>query len=145
MILYLPFLYYYHCCCYLQMHRPLQAPWSKQRVLCVQPLSHVPLFHEPMDCSLSGSSVHGISQARILEWVAISFSRGPSQLRDQTCISCIGRRILYHWATGQAWWSKQNDMTGKNAHLSHWLDGLAFEEVHGDKSQLRSLLSIWKE
>ena len=51
-----------------------------------------------MDCSLTGSSVHGISQAKILEWVAISSSRGSSQQRDRTCISCIsciGRQILY--------------------------------------------------
>ena len=46
-----------------------------------------------------GSSVHGIPQARILEWVATSFSRGYSPLRDQTCVSCIGRQILYHWTT----------------------------------------------
>ena len=50
----------------------------------------------PMDCSLPGSSVHGIFQARILEWVAISSSRGSSQLRDQTHVSCIGRQTLYH-------------------------------------------------
>ena len=49
--------------------------------------------------SLPGSSVHGISQATILEWVAISFSRGSSQPRNQTCVSCIGRWILYHWDT----------------------------------------------
>ena len=42
---------------------------------------------DPMDCSRTGSSVHGIFQARILEWVAISFSRGSSLPRDQTCIS----------------------------------------------------------
>ena len=54
------------------------------------------------DCILPVSSVHGISQTRILEWVAISFSRGSSQLRDQTCVSCIGRWILYHWATWEA-------------------------------------------
>ena len=49
---------------------------------------------DPMDCSLSGSSVHGILQARILEWVAISFSRGSSQPRDRTQVSCIaGRRF----------------------------------------------------
>ena len=53
----------------------------------------------PHDCSPPGSSVHGISQARILEWVAICFSRRSSQPRDWTCISCIGRWILYHWAT----------------------------------------------
>ena len=51
---------------------------------------------DPMDCSPLGSSVHGILQARLLEWVAISFSRESSQPSDQSCISCIGRRILYH-------------------------------------------------
>ena len=55
-----------------------------------------------MDCSPPGSSVHGIFQARVLEWVAISFSRGSSQTRDWTRVSCIGRRILYHWATRKA-------------------------------------------
>ena len=53
-------------------------------------------------CDPSVSSVHGISQARILDWVVISSSRGSSWPRDQTwvsCGSCIGRQILYHWAT----------------------------------------------
>ena len=57
-----------------------------------------------MDCSPPGSSVHGIFQARILEWVTISYSMGTSWSRDQThisCISCIVRGILYHWATGK--------------------------------------------
>ena len=62
-------------------------------------LSHVQLFCNSMDCGPSGSSVHGIFQARILEWVTIPFSRGSSWPRDQTCISCIGRHIVYHWAT----------------------------------------------
>ena len=59
----------------------------------------------PMDCSTPGSSVPGIFQARILEWVAISSSRGSSSPRDWTrvsCGSCIGRQILYHWATWEA-------------------------------------------
>ena len=47
------------------------------------------------DCSPPGSSVCGIYQARILEWVAIFFSKGSSQLQDQTHVSCIGRQILY--------------------------------------------------
>ena len=54
----------------------------------------------PMDCSLPGSSVHGILQARILEWDAMPSSRGSSQPRDWTYSSyifCIGRQILYHW------------------------------------------------
>ena len=52
---------------------------------------------DPMDCSPPGSSVHGILQARILEWVVISFSRGSYLPKDQThvfCVSCIGRQIL---------------------------------------------------
>ena len=61
-------------------------------VVVVQSISHVHLFVTPWTvCSLPGSSVLGISQARILEWVAISFSRGSSQSRDRTCISCIDR------------------------------------------------------
>ena len=58
-----------------------------------------------MDCNTPGSSVHGISQTRILEWVAISSSRGTSQPNDCTCVSCIGRWILYHWATWEALFS----------------------------------------
>ena len=53
---------------------------------------------QPMDCSPPGSSVHGILQARIMERVARPSSRGSSQPRDQTrisCVSCIGRQILY--------------------------------------------------
>ena len=52
---------------------------------------------QPTDCGPPVSSVHGIFQAGILEWVAISFSRGSSWPRDWTCIFCIGRCILYHW------------------------------------------------
>ena len=49
-----------------------------------------------MDCSLPCSSLRGILQARILEWIAVSFSRGSSQPRDQTQVSCVARWILYH-------------------------------------------------
>ena len=55
-----------------------------------------------MDCGPPGSSVHRISQARILEWIAIFFSRKSSWPRDQTHISCTDRWILYHWATLEA-------------------------------------------
>ena len=58
-----------------------------------------------LDCSPPVSSVHGISQAGILEWVAIASSRGSSWPRDRSrtsCISCIGRQILYRWATREA-------------------------------------------
>ena len=55
-------------------------------------------LNNPMDCSPPGSSVLGISQARILEWIAISFSRGSSQSKDRVCVP-TGRQILYHCAT----------------------------------------------
>ena len=67
-------------------------------------LSHAWLLVTPWDCSLSGSFVHGISSAGILEWVAISFSRGSSWPRDWThisCVFCFGRQILYPWAIGE--------------------------------------------
>ena len=51
-------------------------------------------IYNPMDCSPPGSSAHGIFQARILEWVAISYSRGSSQLRDRTHLSCIAGRFF---------------------------------------------------
>ena len=52
-----------------------------------------------MDCSPPGSSVHGILQARILEWVAIPFSRGSSRPRDQTQVSCTAGGLFTVWAT----------------------------------------------
>ena len=64
-----------------------------------------PTLCDPIDCSPPGSSVHGISQARILEWVTISSSRGSSWPRDRTCfshVSCISRQILYHCTTWEA-------------------------------------------
>ena len=64
-------------------------------------LSQLTLF-DSMDCSPPGSSVHGILQARILEWVAIHFSRWSSQSRDQTHISCIAGRSFTIWATREA-------------------------------------------
>ena len=59
-----------------------------------QSLQSCPTLCNPMDHCQPGSSVHGILQARILEWVAMSFSRGSSQLRDQTHISCIAGRFF---------------------------------------------------
>ena len=61
-----------------------------------------PTLCDPMDCSPPCSYVRAILQARILQWVVISFSRESSRPRDQICISCIGRWILYHCATWEA-------------------------------------------
>ena len=62
-------------------------------------LQSCPTLCDPIDGSLSGSSVHGILQARTLEWVAIPFSRGSSRPRDQTWVSCIVGRCFTVWAT----------------------------------------------
>ena len=87
-----------------------RAKWYLSLFLWVtvhaQSLSHVPLFVTPWTVAPPGSSVHGIAQARILEWGAISYYRGSSPPRDGiyiSCVSCIGRQILYHWATWEAY------------------------------------------
>ena len=61
-----------------------------------------PILCSPVDYSPPVFSVHGILQAGILPWVAIPFSRDSFQPRDQNCVSCTGRHILYHWATWEA-------------------------------------------
>ena len=58
-----------------------------------------PTLCDPVDCSPPGSSVHGTLQARILEWIAIPFSRGSSWPRDQTWVSCIADGFFTIWAT----------------------------------------------
>ena len=81
--------------------------FAKHQLQCVcmcvwaQLFSHSALC-DPMDCSQPGSSIYGIFQARKLERVAISYSRGSSQPRDQTHVPCIGRQILYLCATCEA-------------------------------------------
>ena len=65
-------------------------------VLCIGSHSIMSNSCDPMECSPPASSVHRILQAKILEWVAIHFSRESSQPRDWTLVSCIARQILYH-------------------------------------------------
>ena len=69
--------------------------WSEVAQSC-------PTLCDPMDCSLQGSSIHGIFHARVLEWIAISFSRGSSQPRDWTSVSHIAGRGFTVWATKEA-------------------------------------------
>ena len=89
----------------------LTTPEAKRETcflsLCVH--SSCLTLSDPMDYSPQGSSVNsGILQARILEWVAISFSRGYSQPRDRTQVSCISCRwVLHHSA---AWEALKRDM-----------------------------------
>ena len=88
--------------------------------LTLKSLSRVQLFVTPMDYSLPGSSVHGIFQARVLEWVAISFSRGSSQPRDWTHVSHIAGRLFTVWATREALKYKWKLL----GHVSLWSQGL---------------------
>ena len=71
-------------------------------VLCVLDAQSCLTLCNPMDYSLPGSSVHGILQAKMLEWVAILFSRGSSWPRGWTWVSCIADRFFAVWATREA-------------------------------------------
>ena len=85
-------------------HMEGEAIWKGSRIYCCLVPHLCPTLCDPMDYIPPDSSVQGTFQARILEWVTISFSRGSSQPRDWTCIPCIGRQILCHWATREAQW-----------------------------------------
>ena len=82
--------------------------YRRQSTVILEGLPHPPVscptLCDPVGCSPPGSSVHGILQARILEWVAMSFSRGSSWPRDQTLglISCIAGRFFTIWVTREA-------------------------------------------
>ena len=83
-----------------------------------------PTLCNPIDCSLPGSSVHGISQARILEWAAISFSRGSFLPRDWIHISCISGGFFTNWATREAcsssWLSQMIRKVGLETLWTFW-------------------------
>ena len=88
------------------MEKLEQMFWPNQYILCICTRGCVclvtqscPTLWDSMVCSLPGSSVHGIFQARILEWVAISFSKGSSWPRDWTQVSRIAGRRFTLWAT----------------------------------------------
>ena len=79
---------------------PYKVKWSEVAQSC-------PTLCDPMDCSPPGSSIHGVLQAIILEWVAISFSRGSSQPKDRNQVACIAGRCFNLWATSQRLWHSQ--------------------------------------
>ena len=110
--------------------------------VCVLVAQSCPTLCNPVDCSPPGSSVHGISQARILEWVAISYSRGSSQARDQTrisCVSCIGRRILSSGSWDQRCRGKKMGHCG-----IEWNSAESNPSDPGTTSTLLSWCSDWK-
>ena len=79
-----------------------------------------PTLYDPMDCSLPGSSVHGIFQAIVLEWIAISFSRGSSRPRDWTRVSCIVDRGFTIWATREVQRKRSYSLIEKETLLRKW-------------------------
>ena len=83
-----------------------------------------PTLCNPMNCSLPGSSVHGIFQARILAWVANSFSRGSSLHTVRTRVSCIAGRFFTVWATRKA----QTPGTGNTKPNKPYLQGVSSEQ-----------------
>ena len=80
-----------------------------------------PTLCYPTDCSLSGSSIHGILQERILEWVAISFSRGSSWPRDQTQVSSIAGRCSTLWVTWIPYITHSVQFSSVQSHSHVWL------------------------
>ena len=89
----------------IYVSKELYCIWKKVEVLIAQ---SCPTLCNPMNCSPPASSIHGILQARILEWVAISCSRGPSWSRDQTQVSSTAGRFFTNWAPQMPNWSMEN-------------------------------------
>ena len=96
---------------------------------------------DPLDCSLQGSSVHGIFQMKIVEWVAISFSRGSSRLRDQTQVSCIVGRLFTTWASREASLI-HTKLAPKTGHGHRWAVCCPSDPLQLSKFQWK--LSIWE-
>ena len=110
-----------------------------------------PTLCNPMDCSLPGSSIHGIFQARVLEWVAISFSRRSSWPRDWTRVSYIVGRCFTVWATREyIMWNAGLDESQAGIKIA-WrnINSLRYADyttlVPESKEELKSLLMRVKE
>ena len=82
-----------------------------------------PTLCDPMDCSLPCSSVRGILRARILEWVAISFSRRSSQPRDWTWVSHILGRCFTIWASREVLWTSDSNVPRLRPSFEFLVDG----------------------
>ena len=94
----------------MHLNHPQTSPLSGQWKNCLpwnwwKLLSHIQLFATPWAVAPPDSSVHGILQARILEWVAFPFSRESSRLRDWTQVTCVACRFFTIWATRIALWN----------------------------------------
>ena len=113
----------------LQRHMTMYQGQEEPACACVlESLQSCPALCDPMDCSLPGSFVHGIFQARTLEWVAMPFSRGSSWPRDQTHVSyfsCIGRRFF------------TTRTTKKSLLYIKWVPWFLLKHIHTFKTHLK--------
>ena len=112
-------------------HSPVEERGKKSHMnncmcMCVcvaQLLQSCPTLCDAMDCCLTDSSVHGILQAKILEWVAMPSSRVSSQPRDWShvsCISCIAGRFFTHWSTWEISIAVEGNIRWERAEESPW-------------------------
>ena len=118
----------------------MPAPWKEsydKAVLCLVTQS-CPTLCNLMDWSPSGSSVHGILQARMLEWVAMPSSRGFSHPRDWTQVSCVAGRFFTFWATREAH-DKARQHVKKQRH--HFTSKGLYSQSYGFSS---SFAWMWK-
>ena len=124
------------------IHVVVQKKWTQhcKVTMCVCAQTCLSLC-DPMDCSPQGSSVHGIFQERIAEWIIISYSRESSWPRNWTCvlcISCMGSQILCHWEAHSHRQKKKKERNLKVEPLSvnHLLLPLCFLVLNGSFQQL---------
>ena len=110
-------------------------PPSERNCVCMSD----PIFCNPISYSPPDSTVHGILQARILEWVAVTSSSGSFQCRDQThisYISCTGRQFLYHWSGFLFLLQRIFPTQGLNPCLLHWqVDSLSLSHQFSSVAQ----------
>ena len=103
---------YRHCLLHQQKKEKKRAVFHTLcHCACAPSRSVMPNSCDPTDCSPPDSSIHGILQARILEWVAISCSRGSSRSRHQTWVSCIA---------GSLWWTGAGKGASETQGISEW-------------------------
>ena len=115
---------------------PYSPHWNCYATLCSDAQSCLSLC-DPLDCSLPGSSLHGIFQARILEWVAISFSKGSSPPRDQTWVFCVAEDQLSNQR------SPLKSQTGSNDWTSVHLGVCEMEFLWEQASEILSIHVPW--
>ena len=104
-----------------------------------------PTLCDPMDCTLPGSSIHGIFQARILEWIAISFPRRSSQPRGWTQASCIVGRYFTVWGTREVFLVNKAEVNVFLKLSCFFYDPVDVGNLISDSSAFsKSSLNIWK-